>query len=80
MERDDIRKWVFAQRWAERRQIQENRRNPISPEAALETAGALLNFAIRLHGWPLPQDRTTRRENERVRDTWVRLRRFYGKP
>jgi len=52
----------------------------MSSEKAFEAAGALLALTISLHGWPLPEDRVTRREDERVRESWARLRRFYGRP
>jgi hypothetical protein len=32
-----------------------------------------------LHGWPLPLDHVTERENEQVRATWTRVRRNWAR-
>jgi hypothetical protein len=71
---EDVRRWVAARRAAEAREREEARERGPSAPAAIASALALIALAGRLHGWPLPEDEVSRREEARARGAWARLR------
>ena len=66
-----------ARRATEEREREERRERGADREWSVRTALALIAFAGRLHGWPLPEDEVTARENEQVRENWAQVRAFY---
>jgi hypothetical protein len=74
MRAEDLRRWVENQRAAEARVREEQRRRGPRPQEAIAGALDLTAVAARLHGWPLPEDDVSRREDERLYDCWHRLR------
>lgn len=77
MRPEDLRRWVEDQRAAAERERVAARdrgfsRDPI--RAGLE----LIDLVIELHGWPIPEDPVTQREDELAWEQWVRLRRALG--
>lgn len=77
---NEFRRWLAGRRAAEEREQQEVRWHPMSTAQAVASALSLFRLTVRLHGWPLPEDPVTRRENAEVQATWQRLRRHYGRP
>ena len=59
---------------AEAREREEARERGSSPGSAMAVALALIALAGRLHGWPLPEDEATRRDDLRAYQAWARLR------
>lgn len=80
MEPEDLRRWVASRRAAEEREKEELRRIGPRPEEAIRGALGLVDLAGYLHGWPLPEDPVTVREDAEVREIWARVRAHYGKP
>lgn len=80
LDASEVRRWLASRQAGEEREREEARNNPMSPERAFSSALALAALAEHLHGWPIPEDAVTRRENALVRRTWRRLRRRLGKP
>lgn len=79
MPREDLRRWVEDQRAAAERERASARQRGFSGDpirAGLE----LIDLAAELHGWPIPEDPVTLREDELARERWVRLRRALGSP
>lgn len=79
MRQDDLRRWVSDQRAAAERERAEARGRSFSPDA-IEAALDLITLGSDLHGWPMPDDLVTRREDELARERWVRLRHALGSP
>jgi hypothetical protein len=77
---NEMRRWLAGRRAAEDREKQQLRENPLTTAQSVASALSLFRLMVRLHGWPLPEDPVTRRENAEVNATWQRLRRHYGKP
>lgn len=74
MRPEDLRRWVEDQRAAAVRERAAVRAGGFSPDPI--AAGLdLIDLAADLHGWPIPEDPVTRREDELARERWVRLRR-----
>lgn len=74
MRPEDLRRWVGDQRAAAERERAAVRVGGFSTDPI--AAGLdLIDLAAELYGWPIPEDPVTRREDELVRERWVRLRR-----
>jgi hypothetical protein len=69
-----LRGWIAARRAAEARERRERQAHPLPPEEAWEQGLALIAFAARRHGWPLPDDPRAAAEDELGYDRWRRLR------
>ena len=69
-----LRRWLAGRAAAERRERRENVHRPLSAAESLRQAFALIAFAGRRHGWPLPEDTHSRAEDERGYARWDRLR------
>lgn len=80
MDPKEFRRWLAGRQAGEAREREEAWRHPMSTAQAVGAALALVDLAESLHGWPIPQDAVSQRENALVRRTWRRLRRAYGKP
>jgi len=79
-DRNEFRRWLAGRRAGEERERQEARRHPMPAEQAIGSAVALAELVESLHGWPVPEDEVSRRENEGVRHTWLEIRRRSGRP
>jgi hypothetical protein len=77
---NEMRRWLAGRRAAEEREKQQLREHPLTTAQSVASALSLFRLTVRLHGWPLPEDPVTRRENAEVGATWQRLRRHYAKP
>jgi hypothetical protein len=75
MRTEDLRAWVHAKRAAEAREREESRTTVVDATDSIRTGLALIALAARLHGWPLPEDSVTKREDAEVRERWSVLRR-----
>lgn len=64
---------MAGRRAAERREREE--RGAIDPQIAFGRGLAMISLASRLHGWPLPESETDRRQDREAYDRWARLRR-----
>jgi hypothetical protein len=71
---EDLRRWVADRRLAGEREREEARRSGFDRDP-IRSSLELIDLAARLHGWPVPEDRVRRREDELARDRWIRLRR-----
>jgi hypothetical protein len=71
---EDLRAWVQARRAAEARERMEASRAAPSDDPVQAGLG-LIALAGRLHGWPVPEDPVTAREDVEVYATWATLRR-----
>jgi hypothetical protein len=69
----DIRLWVEQRRLAARREEDEERGKPPSPEEAFARGLGMIALAAQLHGWPLPDD-SSRQQDLEAYDRWARLR------
>ena len=76
--RADLRRWVDDWKAVEAVERDEAAREKISASKAVAEALELLNFAARLHGWPLPVDEIDRRDVELARERWVALKTRLG--
>jgi len=74
MRADDVRRWIAGHEAAAERDRMDARAEGPRPERAIRQALGLIAFAAQLHGWPLPDDVVSRREDERAYETWARLR------
>ena len=75
MDPADIRQWAENQRRAADRELAERRDNPIPAERSMAWALALLRLDEARNGSPFERsDSVTLREDEGLRDAWVRLR------
>jgi hypothetical protein len=74
MDPDELRRWVASRRAAQAREWEEQRSKGPDSEFAFRSALALVALTGRLHGWPVPEDDVTRREDEKARDSWSRVR------
>lgn len=74
MQPEELRQWVDSRRAAEEREREEQRNRGIDRAWSVRSALALVAVAGRLHGWPLPEDETMRREDALMQESWVRLR------
>jgi hypothetical protein len=70
----DIRRWVEQRRLAARREEDEERGNPPPPEEAFARGLRMIALAAQLHGWPLPEDDSTRQQDLEAYARWARLR------
>lgn len=77
MHPEDLRRWVADQRAAAERERAEVREEGFSPDP-IGAGFDLIELAAELYGWPVPEDSVTQREDELVRERWVRLRRALG--
>jgi hypothetical protein len=80
MDPDELRRWVASRRAVEEREREEQRSNGPNSELSFRHALALVALTGRLHGWPVPEDEVTRREDEKARDSWSRVRAAYRPP
>ncbi len=71
---EDVKRWVAGRQAAAAREREEARSSAASPSSAMAVALALIALAGRLHGWPLPEDEATRRDDLRAYQAWARLR------
>lgn len=74
MKAEDLRRWVADQRAAEARIRAEQREQGPQPQEAIASALSLIAIAGSLHGWPMPEDAVSRREDEEMYERWHRLR------
>jgi len=74
MDPHELRRWVASRRAAEEREREELRAQGPDPAFAIRSALALADLAESLHGWPVPEDEVSRREDEQARDDWMRVR------
>jgi len=78
MSDDDLRRWVHDRRAAAAFERSEVRSAPTATTGAIAGALALVALSGRLHGWPIPDDPVSRREDELARARWARLRSALG--
>jgi hypothetical protein len=78
MSDDDLRRWVHDRRAAAALERSAARSAPTPVASAIAGALALVALSGRLHGWPIPDDPVSRREDERARASWARLRSALG--
>lgn len=76
----EFRRWLAGRQAGEAREREEAWRHPMSTAQAVASALSLVRLTVRLHGWPVPEDAVSRRENAEVEATWHRLRAHYAKP
>jgi hypothetical protein len=69
-----LRRWLAGRRATEKREWAEVRRAPLSPEESWRQALQLIAFAADRHGWPLPDDPLSAREDDLAYARWRRLR------
>lgn len=74
MRPDEIRRWVTARRGAAARERAEVRHAGAGADS-VGAALALVALTGRLHGWPVPDDPVTAREDAAMYERWARLRR-----
>lgn len=74
MRAEDVRRWLASHRAAEERELAESRRAGPDPAWAIASALALVALTGRLHGWPVPEDEVTHREDMQGYEQWARLR------
>jgi hypothetical protein len=74
MRADDLRRWIRDRQAGEERERKEARSTPNSPEEAIASALALVALFGRLHGWPIPDDPVSVREDALARTRWSKLR------
>ena len=72
--RQSIRRWVEGRRAAERRERDAQTGDTPSPGESIGRALRLITFAASIHGWPLPRDPASVREDTQAYERWVRLR------
>jgi hypothetical protein len=70
----DIRRWVEQRRLAERREQQESAGKVPPPAEAFARGLRMIALAGELHGWPLPEDESSRLEDHQAYARWARLR------
>jgi hypothetical protein len=78
MDPEDLRAWVASRRAAAERERQELRDKGPDPEFAIRSALDLLALTEELHGWPVPEDEVTRREDLQMWENWARVRAKLG--
>lgn len=74
MDPEQARRWIASRRAGADREMDELRRAGADPRKAIRQALELIALMKELHGWPLPEDPVSQRENEAARDSWVRLK------
>lgn len=79
MNPDEIRCWVANRRAAALREAKETRRAPPGEDECVRRALSLIALAGRLHGWPLPEDPVSLREDRLGYERWARLRRNWSR-
>lgn len=80
MRSEDLLRWVESRRDAEQREKLEARQAGPDSAGAIRSALALVALTKRLHGWPVPEDPVTLREDALARERWDRVRTHFGKP
>jgi hypothetical protein len=74
MDSSQLRRWVDDKRAVERRERDEARSQPVSCSESIARALALIALYGRLHGWPVPEDGVSRREDSAAYEHWHRLK------
>ena len=72
--RESIRRWIDSRRTAARRERDVQAEDAPSSTESVARALGLIALAASLHGWPLPSDLSSAREDVRAYERWVRLR------
>ena len=72
--RQSIRRWIEGRRAAERRERDAQTEDTPPPGESIARALRLIAFAASIHGWPLPRDPASAREDTEAYERWVRLR------
>jgi hypothetical protein len=80
MHPEDLLRWVESRRAAEQREKLEARQAGPDTSGAIRSALALVALTRHLHGWPVPEDPVTLRQDAQVRRQWDRVRTYFGKP
>lgn len=80
MRPEDLLRWVESRRAAEQREKLEARQAGPDTSGAIRSALALVALTKSLHGWPVPEDPVTLRQDAHARDQWGRVRAYFGKP
>jgi hypothetical protein len=80
MSAEELRRWVAARQAGARREAELAADERPSPAEAFERALALIELSAEMHGWPLPEDPTSLREDHLAYERWARLRRRLGAP
>jgi hypothetical protein len=70
--REDLERWIQSRRAGAERERQE--RVGLGAQESMRGALSLIRLAGELHGWPMPEDAVSRREDEAVYRAWARLR------
>jgi hypothetical protein len=78
MSNDDLRRWVHDRRAIAALERREARSAPPAPGDAIAFALALVALSGRLHGWPVPDDPVSAREDDLARANWAKLRLALG--
>jgi hypothetical protein len=67
---------AFAERWREvaKEERRLTRRNPPTPQEAIDWCLASLRMYERMHGNPFVKDAVTRRKEAEAREAWARVR------
>lgn len=71
---ESIRRWIASRRAAEQRERDDSVDARPSPTASVARALCLITLAASLHGWPLPRDPVSEREDVAAYARWSRLR------
>lgn len=79
MDKESLLRWKAGYDAAQSLERRERRAHPPNLAESLAHGVSLLDFAIELHGWPLPADPVSERELVEARATWAKLRRRLGK-
>lgn len=74
MDAVSLRRWISGRRAAEQRELDERRMEHRSVGESFEQAMRLVALASRLHGWPLPDDPVSARQDAIGYQRWDRLR------
>lgn len=74
MSNDDLRRWMNDRRAMAVVERREARSAPPEPGTAIAFALALVALSGRLHGWPVPDDPVSAREDDLARASWAKLR------
>jgi hypothetical protein len=80
MRSEDLLRWVESRRVAEQREQMETREAGPDVMGAIQSSLVLVAFTRRLHGWPVPEDPVTLREDALARERWDRVRTYFHKP
>ena len=71
---ENIRRWIKSRRAAEQRERDGRAEDIPSPAGSVARALSLITLAASVHGWPLPSDPVSTREDVQAYERWVRLR------